>query len=279
MKTLILGARGMLGTALCEVFKQEMEGWDKEELDITDKHEVEKKIGQLRPALIINAAAYTDVDGAEKNYEQALATNGHAVQNIVEAARRCGAILVHYSTDYVFSGEDKHGYSEDNIPGPPVNKYGESKLVGEHAVRESGLTYFLIRTAWLYGPNGKNFVDTILRLADEQSELKVVNDQYGSPTYTYDLAQVTQQLINKPYPFGVYHLVNQGVTNWAEFAQEAINLAGLPVKITPVSSTEFPRAAVRPTYSVLRNTRGPTLRPWQNALKDYIKLRSLKVNL
>lgn len=271
MSLLIIGARGMLGQALAHVlFDQQLTLWDRDEIDITDAGATREKISDLRPTTIINAAAYTDVDGAEHDREAAFAINATGVANVAAAAKAVDAKLVHYSTDYVFPGDNPNGIHEDDQPGPAVNVYGESKLAGERALRDSGATYYLLRTAWMYGPGGKNFVDTMVTLAKTKTEAKVVDDQHGSPTFTYDVAYATQEIIDK-YPPGIYHTVNSGQTTWYEFAQTIFKLLEMSIKITPVSSAEFPRPAARPKYSMLINSKGPKMRPWEDALDDYLK--------
>ncbi len=277
MKVLILGAKGMLGTALCRVFDDfDPICWDKEEIDITRIIDVRDKLNTLRGALghdefvIMNAAAYTDVDGAESNREAAFAVNEKGVGNIAASAKAIGAKLVHYSTDYVFPGDTKEGYAEDHAPGPAVNVYGESKLAGERKLLESGAKYYLVRTAWLYGPNGKNFVDTMLGIAQTRKLVSVVNDQHGSPTFTKDVAEATRTLLDGEYMPGIYHAVNDGVSNWFEFAQKVFEYADANISVEPISSAEFVRPAKRPQYSVLLNTRGPKLRGWEEALKEYV---------
>jgi len=271
VSVLILGAQGMLGQQLVAVFAGEgLTALDQNELDITHEAQAREKIVRLKPDVIINAAAYTDVDGAETQREAALAVNEMGVRNVALAAKDAGARLVHYSTDYVFPDVSQEGYREDDVPGPAVNVYGESKLAGERALAEAGPEYFLLRTAWLYGPGGKNFVDTMLRLGAERRELEVVDDQHGSPTFTKDLAGVTREILSGDFAPGVYHTVNAGVTTWYEFAQEIFRVAGLTVAVKPVGSDQFPRPARRPAYSVLLNTKGPVLRPWQEALAEYL---------
>ncbi|MGB9680699.1 MAG: dTDP-4-dehydrorhamnose reductase [Patescibacteria group bacterium] len=283
IKILILGAKGMLGHDLMAVFEDHQPtGWDINEIDITNKDDVFKKIGTLNPEIIINAAAYTDVDGAEKNKELAMRVNREAVGYLAEICVQNNIILVHYSTDYVFHGNKKEGYKEEDIPEDPVNFYGQSKLLGEKEIKDCKLKienfkYYLIRTAWLFGPKSnphqhKNFVDTILKLAQERKEIKVVDDQFGSPTYTYDLARATKELIEKNYPSGIYHLTNSGMTNWYQFAKKIVKLSGLKTKILPCSSKEFLRPAKRPKYSFLVNTKFPKMRFWQEALSDYLNL-------
>ncbi len=263
----------MLGGALREVFTDsEVTASDRKELDITDIAMVREKISALKPDVIINAAAYTDVDKAEVERELAFAVNAAGVKNLAEVAKEVGATLVHYSTDYVFPGDREAGYNEGDELGPAVNVYGESKLAGEVALRDSGCRFYLIRTAWLYGVGGKNFVTTMLKLGKERSELGVVNDQHGSPTYTVDVARYTKELLEKGFLLGVYHATNSGVTTWYEFAREIFAVAGLAVVVKPVPSSEYRRPAKRPPWSGLLNTKGPKMRRWQEALREYLKV-------
>lgn len=274
MNILITGAQGMLGSMLGKVFTAEKPTlWDKEELDITNLSQVQEKVSQLKPGTIINAAAYTDVDGAEGNRKAAFAVNETGVKNLSAVAKENGAVLIHYSTDYVFPGDVQGGYAEDAVPSSPVNVYGESKLAGEQVLQEIAPKYYLIRTAWLYGPGGKNFVETMLKLAKTKPMLPIVTDQHGSPTFTKDVAEYTKQLIAVNYAPGIYHATNSGQATWYTFAQEIFRLAKIDIKLEAVTSAEFPRLARRPQYGVLKNTKGPAMRPWQDALKEYIESR------
>jgi len=273
-KVLIIGAAGMLGQALMNAFRDEQPtGWDKTQLDITSQQEVEKKILDLRPEMIINAAAYTDVDGSESKAQLALQVNGEAVGYLAQAAKKIKAILVHYSTDYVFSGNNLSGYEEDAVP-EPLNIYGQSKLLGEQLLQANTDKFYLIRTSWLYGSGGKNFVNNILTLAVKQPSLKVVDDQRGKPTFSLDLASATRELVFSQKPFGIYHLANEtlaGGITWYEFAKTALELKGLKTPIAPCKTSEFPRPAKRPQYSVLINTKFKLLRNWQEALAEFLK--------
>lgn len=258
---------GYLRQALADV---DVVALDKSDVDITDLGTLRERLVSEGPEYVINAAAYTDVDGAEGNREAAFAVNEEGVRNVAKVSSEIKATMVHYSTDYVFPGTEEDGYQEGDTPGPPVNKYGESKLAGEVALREETGAFYLVRTAWLYGQGGNNFVDTMLKLAEDHTELTVVNDQHGSPTYAKDLAEATRKLIDDDYDHGVYHLTGDGVTTWFEFAKEIFTQAGLSVKVSPVTSDEYQRAAKRPEYSVLKNVEGPPIRRWQEALFEYI---------
>jgi dTDP-4-dehydrorhamnose reductase len=261
----------MLGSMLAQVFASNNPTlWDREDIDITDAATTSEMIRQLMPEVIINAAAFTDVDGAETKRDAAFAVNEHGVHNLAVAAKAVNAALVHYSTDYVFPGTQAEGYGEDDATGPAVNVYGQSKLAGEKALLAVAPTFYLLRTAWLYGPNGKNFVDTMLQLAHKGKPVKVVNDQFGSPTFTKDVANVTREILKGDFAPGIYHTVNQGRASWFDFAQQIFTAAGAKVDVQPVASTEFPRPAKRPKYSMLKDTKGLGLRPWQEALNEYI---------
>lgn len=282
MKVLITGGDGMLAYA----FKQQLEtrddvevhSCDRDECDITDRDTVMKLFEEFKPDVVFNCAAYTAVDQAEEDLEAARAVNGTGARYVAEACLKHGSLLVHYSTDYVFYG-DKESYDEEDERNP-LNAYGVSKAEGEEAIEEvlgeSG-KYYIIRTAWLYGPHGANFVETMLRLGKERDELNVVNDQHGSPTLTIDLAAASIELVGdvgeftaQEYPYGIYHMTNSGDCTWFEYTQEIFKLAGIATPVSPVTSVEFPRPAARPAYSVLNRNRGPFLRPWQDALQDYL---------
>ncbi len=264
----------MLGRELVQAFSdEEVAAWDKEEIDITKEDEVRKKIVGEGVDLIVNVAADTDVDGAELHRERAFAVNEIGVKNVAMAAKDMEARMVHFSTDYVFPGDREDGYEENDPPGPAINVYGESKLAGERALIEVGPEFYLIRTAWLYGQGGKNFVDTMLKLSETNEELKVVNDQEGSPTYAVDLAAATRELMMGKYDPGIYHQVNAGQTSRYDLAREIFKQAGIEIQVEPVSSQEFERLAKRPAFSRLNNTKGPLLRDWREALGEYINIK------
>jgi dTDP-4-dehydrorhamnose reductase len=273
-KILITGANGMLGTALKDVFADyDVMLTDSEELDITNAEAVHDLISEIRPNYIINAAAYTNVDGAESDANVAMMVNGEGVGNVSSAACANHAILVHISTDYVFDGNNEKGYTEDAQEFGPLNVYGESKLLGEKLLQENCDTYYLVRTSWLYGPGGKNFVTTMLSLGEERDEIQVVNDQIGRPTYTYDLAEAIKMLIEDEYGYGIYHCTNdvtQGGISWYEFALEIFGQSKTSCEVVPVSSEAFPRPAKRPHNSIVLNTKLPKQRDWKEALTVYL---------
>ena len=271
MKILILGAKGMLGCDLMKVFaSHEIIGWDVEDLDLTDFALTAQKITNLKPELIINAAAYTAVDDAETNREIAMKVNGEVVGNLAKIAKKLATPIVHYSTDYVFNGENEDGYREDETKIAPLNVYGESKALGEKLLQENTDQFYLIRISWLYGKNGKNFVKTMLKLGKEKKELNVVNDQIGSPTYTKDVALKTKEIIENKLPYGIYHSANSGKTSWYDFAKKIFELAGIKIKLNPISTSEYPTPAKRPHYSILLNTKLKPLRKWEEALAEYL---------
>lgn len=261
----IFGAFGMLGHALQEIFPEAL--FKGRDLDITDEKKVYAFLLEVKPAIVINAAAYTDVEGCEENKNHAFDVNGRAPGYIADACHELGSLLVHYSTDYVFNGEKKE-YFETDAP-DPINVYGASKLLGEQLIRKNHDRYLIIRTSWLFGAHGKNFVDTMLTLSRQMEQVKVVSDQVGRPTYTKDLAAETRKLIGREP--GIYHITNSGTCSWYEFAQAIIPNA------VPCSSDEFRRKARRPKYSVLVSNKTRPLRHWREALADYLitKDRSL----
>ena len=258
-KTILFGAHGMLGHALQEVFPH-AKFVGHRIIDITDEDAIMKHMKREHPAIVINAAAYTDVDGCEDNRVHAFAVNGNGPGYIAKACTEVDAILVHFSTDYIFDGT-KTEYREDDRPNP-INAYGESKLLGEGSIAKNMENYRIIRTSWMYGSHGKNFVDTILTLLRQIPVVRVVNDQVGKPTYTVDLANKVPAIISCDP--GVYHITNDGQCSWYEFAS-----AFIPNAI-PCSTDEFPRKAKRPAYSVLANTKTLPLRHWKEAVKEYI---------
>ncbi|MGD0081495.1 MAG: dTDP-4-dehydrorhamnose reductase [Methanoregula sp.] len=255
----IFGTNGMLGHALSEVLPDAIH-LGHPDVDITDEIPVKKVILRERPFAVINAAAYTDVDGCEENQDLAREVNGRAPGYIAAACSEAGALLVHYSTDYVFDGT-RRDYQEDDHPNP-INAYGESKLLGEVSIQKNLKNYRIIRTSWLFGGHGKNFVDTILSLSRQMPAVRVVNDQIGKPTYTIDLARATPDIISRAP--GIYHITNEGQCSWYEFARAFIPNA------VPCTTAEFPRRAKRPEYSVLVNTKTLPLRHWREAVLEYI---------
>lgn len=264
----------MLGSELFSVLKiaHDVVGKDILDFDIASADDCRRLVAETNADVVINAVAYTDVDGCETNRDKCFAVNAEGVQNIVLACRGGDIKIVHFSTDYVFAGDGSAPYCERDAC-QPLNVYGESKLAGERYLQGLSRNFLLIRTAWLYGPQGKNFVKTILEKAATVSVLRVVDDQIGSPTYTCDLAEAVKRLIEAGST-GTFHVTNGGTCSWYEFARVILEEAGLTdVKVLPVKSDGFPRPAKRPCFSVLDNgkfyqTTGIAMRPWRTALRD-----------
>jgi len=283
---LVIGARGMLGRDLMGILQSSLPndgviGWDIEEIDIRKEEETVTKIEKLRPEIVIHIAAYTDVDGCELDEEKAFAVNAEGTKHVALAASRCRAKVVYLSTDYVFDGNKREPYLESDLP-HPLNVYGLSKLKGEQYVQEWVKDFLIIRTQWLYGRYGKNFVASILRQAREKEILSIVNDQIGSPTCTADLAKAISVLIQFNGQ-GIFHVASSDLCSWYTFGQAILKLSGKDkVRVIPISSQELGRPAVRPFYSVLncqklRKETGLTLPPWSEALKDYLATYHLTI--
>ena len=277
MKILITGSNGMLGHDLIEALKDshELILTTSKSLDITDKENVINFICENNPDVVINSAAYTDVDGCEANQDLAYAVNGDGVRNLALACKQADCSLVHISTDYVFKGKNTRPWVEDDEVGP-ISVYGKSKLKGEEAILEILDKFYILRTAWLYGINGKNFPKTMLELAKDHSEITVVYDEVGTPTYTPDLASAISELIETDC-YGVYHLTNSDSCSWCEFARYIFEVADVDVKVIPVTASEFARPAPRPSYSVLENRNWvkngfKPLRSYKEAIKEYVEL-------
>ncbi|HTY63270.1 MAG TPA: dTDP-4-dehydrorhamnose reductase [Acidobacteriota bacterium] len=277
MKVLIVGSRGMLGTDLMETFSRahETTGTDLPELDITQLEQCHAKLNELRPDVIINSAAFTQVDACESRQEEAFLANGHGAGNLAKAAASIGALLVFYSTDYVFDGQKQDAYVEEDTPNPQ-SIYGKSKLMGETLTREHCPNHLILRTSWLFGRNGNNFIRTILNTARNGNPLRVVNDQRGSPTYSKDLAAHTRLMIEAGCR-SVYHVTNGGSCTWYALASCALGWAGMEnIPISPISTSELSRPARRPANSVLANERLrreglPLMRSWQSAAREYVE--------
>lgn len=277
-KVLVTGAKGQLGSDVVRCLQDlgyEVYGYGHQELDITDFGQVVHVFNTPKPDIVIHAAAYTQVDRAESEAEQAYLVNAYGTRNIAVAAESVGAKLVYISTDYVFDGQGKRPYHEFD-PTSPLGVYGKSKLAGEQFVRELCSRFFILRTSWVYGLHGANFVKTMLKLATERNELQVVHDQIGSPTYTVDLATFVKQLISTEL-YGTYHVSNAGPCSWYEFAKAIFEEAGVnDVQVLPVTTAEFPRPAPRPAYSVMDHMairlNGLTDLPhWRDALRRFMQ--------
>ncbi|MGB7573881.1 MAG: dTDP-4-dehydrorhamnose reductase [Thermodesulfobacteriota bacterium] len=276
---LVVGAKGMLGRDLLGVLQSsfsdgEVIGWDVEEIDIQRGEEAATKIEKLRPGIVVHIAAYTDVDGCELDEKKAFAVNAEGTRVVALAASRSQAKMVYLSTDYVFNGNKGEPYLENDSP-DPLNVYGRSKWRGERYVQELAKGALIVRTQWLYGSYGKNFVTSVLQQGREKKVLSIVNDQTGSPTYTVDVAKAMSTLIQSGAQ-GIFHVANSDSCTWFTFGQTILKLSGMDkVSVIPISSEKLGRPAVRPSYSVLnceklKKETGLTLRPWSEALKDYL---------
>ena len=295
MKVLIIGAKGMLGQAMGEAFAgNELALMDREEIDITKNADCRLQIVELKPEIVINCAAYTNVDKAEEEQDAAYKINGYAVGNLAAVCKELDIPLVHFSTEYVFDGESERGYDESAKPNP-VSAYGRSKLLGEEELQKNTDKYYLIRLSRLFGSTSpafgtlpptslslgeagtpgeggrkKSFVQLMLELAEKQNEIEVVDEEVSSPTYAPDLAKLTRHIIENKLPYGVYHGANSGSCTWHGFAREIFKIAGKNAKLKAVPSLRFPRPAKRPAYAVLLNTKLPPQRPWQDALNEFL---------
>lgn len=275
MKILITGANGMLAKAVKDEFKnEELICTDVADLDITDEESVNKFVSENKPEYIINCAAYTAVDKAEENPDLVYKINAIGPKNLAIAACKNNAVLVHISTDYVFGGDKpvNEDYSEDDDKNPQA-VYGTTKLAGENFIKENCSKFYIFRTAWLYG-KGHNFVKTMINLSKDRDEVKVVNDQHGSPTYAVDLASIIHQAIEKNIPFGIYNSTNIGYTTWYDFTKMIFKLKGINCKVTPVTSEEFNSAAKRPKNSQMSKAKllnnGILIPTYEDALKRYL---------
>jgi dTDP-4-dehydrorhamnose reductase len=269
MRFLITGAGGQLGRALqAALANDEITALTRSQLDITRLRDVTEAIAIHRPDIVINAAAYTNVDGAETEREEAYRCNALGPRNLALATSTRKIPLLHFSTDYVFDGSSERPYHEFDQT-RPLSVYGKSKLAGEQAVADFNPSHYIVRTAWLYSSDGKNFPKTMLTLS-ERDEVRVVNDQYGSPTYAPHLAAAIVDLIETG-SYGIYHLAGNGGASWYELTLKLYQLCGIGTRVRPVATSEFPRPAVRPRYSVLTSIQDPRilLPPWEDGLAEF----------
>ncbi len=276
MKILVAGAAGMLGRDLMLAAGNaghEIIGFGHNELDVTDAEGVAAKLEAERPAVVINCAAWTDVDGAEEAEEAATAVNGAGAGNLAAAAATVGASVVYVSSDYVFDGSKGAAYVETDQTAP-LSAYGRSKLAGEEATRAANKRHFIVRSAWLFGVGGPNFVETMLRLATSQNEVLVVRDQVGSPTYTWHLAHGISRLI-EGVEFGTHHMAAGGACSWYEFAREIFEQAHVECKVMSATTEMLGRPAPRPAYSALASQRQHPIElpAWQDGLAAYLTQR------
>lgn len=283
MKVLVTGAGGQLGYDVCRTLAArgvEHRGVGTRDFDLTDAATVRSYIDGYRPDAVIHCAAWTAVEKAEDEAEQAKAVNADGTRSIAYSCRDIGAKLLYISTDYVFPGDGERFYEPDDPTGP-LSVYGKTKLEGELAVRELLEQHFIVRISWVFGANGNNFVKTMLRLAETRTDVDVVCDQIGSPTYTADLAPLLCDMIMTE-KYGVYHATNEGTCSWAEFAREIFRLAGKSVQVNAIPTSEYPTRAVRPLNSRMSKDkleemgfcRLPT---WQDALNRFFNCRSKNI--
>lgn len=276
MKVLVTGANGQLGYDIIkELQKQNIEcfGTTRKDFDITDFKATENFIIKFMPDVVIHCAAYTAVDKAEDELDLCYKVNTSATEGIAENCKKINAKMLYISTDYVFDGAKEGFYEVEDKPNP-INVYGKTKLLGEEAVQKTLDRYFIVRISWVFGEHGNNFVKTMLRLGAERKVLNVVADQYGSPTYTADLAPLLVEMI-KTEKYGIYHATNEGVCNWAEFAEKIFEVAKMDVKVNRITTSEYPTKAKRPLNSRLSKDKIQknfyVLPEWIDALKRYIK--------
>lgn len=277
---IITGVGGQLGNAIKQVFsglEEDIVCFDRNDLDITKNEEISKMFAKYKPNIVINCAAYNKVEQAGESIKEAYEINAFGPYLLARVAGECGAKFVHISTDYVFDG-NKNSYTETDCP-KPVNVYGASKLAGEQLVRLANKNSFIVRTSWLFGKNKdnseKNFVKTMIAKAKKENEVRVVEDQVGSPTYTNDLAKKIKELLSSDAEPGIYHITNSGHCSWYEFAKKIFEFSKIEADVTPIKTSESDTKIKRPASSVLENNRLkevglPVLRSWQEAVSDYI---------
>lgn len=271
-KILVTGADGMLGQDLCPMLEDcgyEVVETDIDNLDITNEIQVNSVISDVKPHFLVHCAAYTNVDKAEDEKDLAYKINTKGTEYVAKACAKNNVTMIYISTDYVFDGTKDVPYEIDDLTNP-INEYGKTKLYGEQAVQKYCPQHYIVRTSWLYGHHGKNFVETMIASADK-AELKVVNDQIGCPTWTVDLSDAIISLIEDDADFGIYHACGSGSTTWYGFAQEILKKMNLKTNLKPCSTDEFPCKARRPKYSIMNNEE--MLRDWKQALNEYIELR------
>lgn len=280
MRVLVTGGNGQLGTALGDVLKsEEVLLTDTDTMDITNPAQIEKVFAEVRPDFLVHGAAYTDVDGCEKNPDLAKSVNSNGTANLAEACRKNNCAMIYISTDYVFNGTKKEPYTEDNKPNPK-SVYGETKLVGEEATKKVS-RWYVLRTSWLYG-EGKNFVRTMLSLSEKMDEIKIVSDQFGRPTWANDLAKAIYDVVKNRPESGIYHVTGDGpIISWADFTKKIFEITGKNTKVIPISTAEYlsdktdRKIAPRPAYSALdlakSKNAGIYISAWGSSLTKYLK--------
>lgn len=271
MKVLVTGANGQLGYDVIKRLDSEgidCLGTDVESLDITNEEQVKKFISEYSPDVVIHCAAYTAVDKAEDEKELCYSVNVLGTKYIAEACKETDAKMVYISTDYVFDGEGDQPFEVTDKPNP-INYYGQTKYEGELEVQNILEKYYIVRISWVFGINGNNFVKTMLKLGKEREEISVVADQIGSPTYTYDLAELLVEMI-KTYKYGIYHATNEGYCSWYEFACQIFKQAGIDIKVNPINTEDYPTKAIRPKNSRMNKNLFNKLEAWESALNHYI---------
>ncbi len=279
MRLLVTGGAGMLGQAVASVATRlghDVIALSRADLDVTDADHVRRVVATAQPRAVVNCAAWTDVDGAETAEAAATAVNAQGAENVARAAAETGARLVHVSTDYVFDGAKREPWVESDPVGP-LGAYGRSKLAGEEAVADVGGEHAIVRSAWLFGAGGRNFVDTMLALGEEREEVTVVADQVGSPTWTGHLAEALIELAERRGDVGIFHAAGAGACSWNELAVEVFDRAGVRCRVLPTTSERYRRPAQRPAYSVLDTVRdeAPILPPWQQGVAGYLADRAV----
>lgn len=277
MKVLVTGVNGQLGYDVVKELKQrghQAVGVDRKEMNLTSTEQIKECIENINPEAIIHCAAYTAVDKAEDEEELCRRVNAIATKEIAEYAKVLDIPMIYISTDYVFDGSKDGEYDEEDIPNP-INVYGKTKHEGEVYVQELLEKYYIVRISWVFGENGNNFIDTMLRLSKDREQLNIINDQIGSPTYTKDLALLLVDMIEND-KYGIYHATNEGYCTWYEFANEIFNVSNTSIEVNPIVTSEYPTKAKRPMNSKMNkdklNINGfMKLRSWKDALKDYIE--------
>jgi len=282
-KILVTGSKGQLGKKIIDLMSDEFDLilTDSDNMDITDKGMISLFFNKYKPDYIIHAAAYTQVDKAEDNVAICSKVNIDGTRNMALACKKIGAVLIYISTDYVFDGKKISPYEENDKPSP-LSVYGDTKFEGENCVKDICEKYFIIRSSWVFGElpenhSGTNFVETIIRLSKEKSELTIVNDQIGSPTYTKDLVEIIKEMINKSPAYGIYHFSSTGACSWYDFAKEILAQTNTAIELKPITSSEYPQKAKRPSYSYMDKSKIEKalrikVRSWQEMLSEYLRI-------